>query len=759
MERSIAREEDKNRHGMPRCLIAVGLFAGLWIWLAAAGATARCDGEGGRDVQACMRRYVATAEPQYLSWAAQGELQRGALAAAAVLAQQLLAGRFAGDAHRTLGYVAMRGSAYAAARRHGALALAAHLGAGDRRAQARDLVLLAQVAQQDGDWAGALAIAAVASQVAPATGAPDAQRAAHFARAEALLASGDPDGAAAALAKARELATTPCDLAWVHFKRGLVEMRRGGGPLAIARMADASDASWRCGNRDLATSIALNLVSIMRMRGQPALALALLEVVSWTERETYEILALRGKIAGDLGDLDVAERWLKRAQRLAAPDADWPWQLEQALAEVAELRASSAGDKIAELHYRRAVSLVAELRATPSARLRFVVASHRGPYTRWIALMARQGRWRDALEGVLELDASDMLRATAAEASARSGLAVSGALADRGAVARVDDVVAAWRSRELVIVVAAAPPLLGPSRERSYRLRVADGEVTGEDVGPASTALAWARELFQRPDADAPARGLGALIVPPDPTHAVLHVLAVGALGKLPLAALRDGDGALVIARRPIVRVLGLRATGAEARGRGPGVVIADPTHTLPGAAAEGPVAAAAIGAGARGSGSWTATPGTCARLWEIRDAAVAHLATHVAMREVVTRERVRVLQLADCEVAPEDIERHELAPRIAVLAGCGSAAATDDEGWGSIAAAMLEAGTAVVIATDRSIKDGESLSVMRGFYAQADWQSDPARALARVQSALAGHGDAALWAAFSVMVRPPEMP
>jgi hypothetical protein len=53
----------------------------------------------------------------------------------------------------------------------------------------------------------------------------------------------------------------------------------------------------------------------------------------------------------------------------------------------------------------------------------------------------------------------------------------------------------------------------------------------------------------------------------------------------------------------------------------------------------------------------------------------------------------------------------------------------------------------------------------MREFYAQRDWRTDPARALARVQQALSSQGgpaDAAArlrsLAAFSVLARPPAI-
>jgi CHAT domain-containing protein len=168
---------------------------------------------------------------------------------------------------------------------------------------------------------------------------------------------------------------------------------------------------------------------------------------------------------------------------------------------------------------------------------------------------------------------------------------------------------------------------------------------------------------------------------------------------------------------------------------------------------------AAALGPGARVAGARAPSLATRARLWAARDAGVLHIAAHVA-----ERGRWRALHLTDGEVDPAEIVRQRLAPRLAVLAGCGSAASTDAEGWGSIAAALLEAGTAAVIATDRSVGDAASLAVMRDFYAQPDWRADPARALARVQRALdaraASSGDEAsqprAWAAFSVLHRPP---
>jgi CHAT domain-containing protein len=61
-------------------------------------------------------------------------------------------------------------------------------------------------------------------------------------------------------------------------------------------------------------------------------------------------------------------------------------------------------------------------------------------------------------------------------------------------------------------------------------------------------------------------------------------------------------------------------------------------------------------------------------------------------------------------------------------------------------------------------VDDAATLVLMRDFYAQTDWQTDPARALAQVQQARAARGatsndvstQARSWAAFSVLGRPP---
>jgi tetratricopeptide (TPR) repeat protein len=714
-------------------------------------------------IKQCLASYDQTGSDRALAWAAKAHMYLTELKQAEELAQRLLSGPSYGDAHRILSYVALRNGLGDAARMHAAIALVAHTLVGDESGMASDAVSLSQVALQLGDFAAALTAADEALSLAKRLDDPRNEVAAYLARADALRRIGDNRDAEDALTNAIERATDPCNKAWILLKSALCLVEAGQEGAAILELREAALANRGC-SQDLAGSIKINQAWLLRWT-DPAGALALLNEITTTDGDDVTTLLLRGYFAADRGALAEADRYLTLAAGQEPPDADWPWEIARARAELSELRGGIFGDLVAEYYYRRATAMVAALRSSARTRSAYLVSSHRGPYDGLIALLARNGRWRDVLAVVLDLDASDMLRATADDVMIgnRASLDVD-TLPPKSVVtpaSTVDDVLSAWRSRDLVIVIAPSRRQLGAGRERAYRLRITDGQVTGEDVADASTARTWANNLFADPGNREAARALGRMIVPPGPGHGTLHVLAIGSLGKVPLAALRDGDGSLSIGRRPLVRVLALRANGPEAHGAGPPVVLADPRGDLPGAMVEGYVVAEALGHGARTSGSGRFLPATRARLWAAHDAELLHIASHVGMLG-----RWHALLLADGDVDPAEIVQHRLAPRIAVLAGCGSAAAMDEEGWGSIAAALLESGTAVVIATDRDVGDQASLSVMRAFYAQADWRTDPARALARVQRAFearaATSNDEATkvksWAAFSVLRRPPAI-
>lgn len=782
MDRSLVRQVG----GAPRWLritgiIAGAMFGGLLLWRCTRTSMTPCEwevrnGDQVRAVEICQSSYRQTGNERYLVWEAKAHLYLGNLAEAEGVAHQLLSGSLPisvrglssfGDTHGILSYIALRQDHVDAARMHATIARIAHTLAGDERGLEIDVVSLSQAARQAGDFMAALEAADEALRLARRLGDPHSEVVAHMARADALRRMGDVHAAADTLRSGIERATEPCDKAWVRAKNGMCLIDAGQEGLAMVELAAATQANRRCGSHDVWTQVAMNEAWLLRWK-DPAAALARLDEVAKSEGDGVEVQLLRGDLAADRGALAEADRYFTQAASAEPPDADWPWEIERNRAELAEVRGGFLDDWMAEYHYRRAIAMVAALRATARTRSAYLVSSHRGPYDGLIALLARQGRWRDVLAVILDLDASDMLRATADEAVVRDHASLSvdptDASAARSAAmptATVDAVLSAWRSRDLVIAIAPSRRQIGPGRERAYRLQISEGQVTGEDVGDANIARTSADALFADPGDQDAARAMGRLIVPSGPAAGTLHVLAIGSLGKVPLAALRRADGSLIIGSRPLVRVLALGATGAESQGAGPSVVLADPRGDLRSAMVEGFVIAPTLGPGTQIAGPPGFLSATRSQLWAAHDAALLHVAGHVGVRG-----RWRALLLADGEVDSAELVQRRVAPRIAVLAGCGSAAATDEEGWGSIAAALLESGTAVVIATDRSVGDAASLSLMRDFYAQPDWRTDPPRALARVQQALDaraatssdGATKARSWAAFSVLGRPPTV-
>lgn len=675
----------------------------------------------------------------------------------------LLTSRY-GDAHSVLSYVALVRESGIAAKAHAAIALFAHKAAGDERSIVSDLVSLSQASLNLGEFTAALDLADEATRLAPSLEDPRYEVPALIARADALRRIGAPVEAVVALNRALALKIHACDRMSIHLKAANMQLESEQDSLALHELEMARRAHRECPVKGIESSIMAVEAWALRAR-DPAAALARLDrLAELHQEEGPESIVLRGYLAADRGDTTQADHYLRLAGRLEPSHADWPWQIECSLGEVWDQLHTADTDARAEAHFRRSIELVAALRTTTRARSAYLVLSHRAPYDGLIALLARNGRWRDALAVVLELDASDMLRSTAAERVIRDDVSLkdveTAKLAVSSRVPNVDDVLSAWHSRELVIVIAQAARQISRLKGRAYRMRIVDGEVTGEDVGSARAARTRVTDLFVDPSNAAAAREVGQMLVPADTSERPLYILAVGALGKAPLAALRSPDNSLLVGHRPLVRVLALHAIYADSVATGAPAVLADPRGDLPSAAAEGRMAINAIGGDVRASGSRMPIPATCAQLWAASDASLLHFAGHVDLAGPW-----RALQLADGEIDSTEIAVRRFAPRVAILAGCGSAAATDEEGWGSIAAALLEAGTTVVIATDRSVDDKATLEVMRRFYAQPNWRTDPARALGQVQNVLdteavsktAAHNPAS-WAAFTVLGRPPTI-
>lgn len=708
------------------------------------------------DPHVCLESYEVTRDPQDLRWAAESFMAAGDLERGGEIARRIVNDPSYVDGLRILSDVNLRAKPpdTDAAQRYASLAFDVSRRLGDEHRMMDAASSLSKAAHQAGDFTVALSSADQVAQLAERLGEQREALTAQLLRADVLRHLGDTAGVETVLAQAH--AINPCDSAWAHLELGRLDLDTGRDGLARHELARAEDSSRWCGDPAVSRSIDLAMAWWLRRR-DPAGALGKLDAVSRIEGESPEALLLRGYLAADRGALAEADALFTRAEAIDAPGPAWGWRIAYARAELAELRGGPYDGLLAEQSYRRAIAMIIALRGRAQVRSAYLMSSHRGPYDGLIGALARAGRWRDVLAVVSELDASDMLRA-AADARDRAPLELmllpSSPSTAASPPATIEATLAAWRSRDLVVVIAPARHQIGAGKERAYRLRLAGGQVTGEDIGDASAVRQWAEELYADPGDKLAARALGRILVPPEQSAETLDVLALGALGKVPLPALRDEAGQLIIARRPLARVLSLRPGAPSPRSTEPPVIIADSAGDLFNAGLEGYSVASLLGPGARASGAYVSTAATRAALWTASRAELLHVAGHA-----VEQGGWRALLLSDGTAAPDEIVQRRLAPRLAVLACSGSAAAHDEEGWGSLAAALLEAGTSTVIAADRTLHDAVSLSLMRAFYAQAGWRTDPARALARAQRIASS--DPALsvssWATFTVLRRPPS--
>jgi hypothetical protein len=699
-------------------------------------------------VATCGESYRATGDPADGVRLADAHMRREEWPEVERITGALLATPARGAAYRLRAIVERQRREIQLAAMYGSTALAIHLAENSPLDIVRDAIALAGIWWQHSAYDAALAAAGLARDVAVAAGDRRGAVFAEVSRSDSFRMLWDHEAAEAAMEAAHGHVAARCDRPWVTLKQGILLTQRPLLTFAESAFERALAEAVACENVAIAESALLNLAWIAIGQRRPDDAERFLAGI---EGPALELSFGRALIAVERGELAAADALLVEAQALPSPDAEWPWALAEARAQIAEARGD---DVAAELRYLEALAAIAELRPRAPDSKAFVVAAHRGVYEGLLALRARHGRWRDALAMVLQLDAGGMIAVTAAAGA----LSPAGLIATDGSGAArmvttvdprpigVDDVLAAWRGRDLVVVVATRAGLGHRQSERVWRLHVRDGEVTGADVGVAWHALELADRLEHFAGDGEAAEALGAMLVPEG--QGELHVLPVGRLGRIPLAALRR-RGELVVARRPILRVLGvLPQPWRDRTWNATAVVIGDPRRDLPSAASE-----ASLVAREQGATLHLGAEATLESLVSAASADLLHVAAHTD-----ERRRELVLHLADGDVTPAALRARGVAPRLAVLSSCGSAAARDEGGWGSHAAALLAGGTEVVIATQRTIGDDATLDLVRRFYA-AGGRRSPAAALAAAQVELARTAATSDWAYFTALAGPPELP
>ncbi|MBX3159456.1 MAG: CHAT domain-containing protein [Deltaproteobacteria bacterium] len=652
------------------------------------------------------------------------------------IAPALLGGPRDADARTWLGVAARARRRCGRARAQLEQALAAHERLGAHAAVARDAHQLAGIDFELGAYARAGALIARSREAAQRAGDLAMLVYAGVAEADLLCAVGDHHAAQRALDAVIPLIAPGGDRVVPRLKQAVLFIDEDHPELARLPLEQAlhEELAARSPRPSLLVAIYFNLAYVARRAGALGVALARLEDARALEGSGFAYHLNRGQVLEDLGDLAAAEAELARAAD-AAPEAQWAMWVPYRRAIIAARR----GDREAAMRFdREAIDRVADLARGSGSLGPTLIATHREPHLHLIGLLADHERWRDALAVVARLDAQALLASSEGSRELAPGQPAPPSSCDEAMATTpraseepdVGGIVAAWRSRRLVVLV--------PGGARLWRLDVHRGTVTGADVGDAEALAGLARTLASRPDDAAAAAVLEAAFVPRDlAPDERLHVLAIGAVARAPLAALRS--------TATLVRVPGVRPRASASTVAGTPIVIGDPRGDLPASAEEARRVAARLGVSPHVGGA--ASRGL------VRGAGRASL-LHVAARTTMPLDGA-ALELADGPLAAAELATLPSAPRVVVLASCGAATGRDDAGNGSMVAAFLDAGTEVVVGTRWSVPDDDAATAIEAFYA-AGGATDQVGALQRARDVLASKVSARTWASLEITVARP---
>lgn len=700
--------------------------------------SAAADGDWRRAIPLCQARYERTRDPRAgLGWA-RGLSRLHDWEGAMRVAQLLLETPVRIEAYDILGYAATRVSDLTTSLEAWKQALAGHLAAGNTERVAPAAHGLAGALLSSGDMAGAEFYEQMAIAKAAAIGDRSWSLFYELGRADILRQRGQQHAAEQLLEGVGE-PQTEFHRKWFFLKRGILYVSLEIHEAARRDLTLALELAG--GDTDVKNAALLNLAWVERVEGDAAASLRYVEEAKAAGADDQDTHFLRG-LALHAGARHAEAAAELQAANALQPQGQWSW----ALPYYQGLVAQALGDEAQAINaYEASALAVRALTERAGAYIPEVAASHREPYQRLFGIHAARGDWEAAFEVVMRLDMLSLLTsekppvAGKPEADVRSHPAPP-LIHDPPPVA---EVLAAWRGRHLVVLIS--------DEQTMWRLEVRGGQVRGAAVGAAAELEELARALEARPDNAAAAARLGEAVVPPGGAGARLggeagglDVLLIGAVGRVPLPALQR-RGQLVIATTPLGRMLGVLPRRLTAAPRSGVVVFGDPNQNLPRAKQEAAAVGQALGVEPLLGAAVTQQAMTAAR-----GKALLHLAGHSQL----TPEGA-ILHLADRSIGAGEICRLAPAPAVTVLASCGAAAARDDAGWGSLAAAFLDAGSEAVIAASSDVDDGATAQLMQELY-RHDVAGQPARALAQTQVKMSRSLPPRGWSAFEVLRAPP---
>ncbi len=587
-----------------------------------------------------------------------------------------------------------------------------------------------------------------------------------------LYEMGDLRGAEAALKLATrdpralddELRTT------VAFDRGLLADAEGQGALAIATFKEVLRSPTVKPFSELAWLTSLNLFTLALDSG----AVPLAQEASATVERVFAGGPFKtrsnSRIARGLGEARLA---LLREQPAAAlaqldalaaenPSAQWAWKI--ALERGRALQALGRLEQ-AEAAFESSAEVVEHLRSDQYDDFKsWVVAQRRAPFEALFSLHVARGDGLRALQVHERVQGRTFIEAFAANTTGAGSA---------NATSRVTWLRKLYPALHASPVLAAPPPTVDELRARLrelatrneralsyfettralYVIDVAGGSVHINAAGaPLATIRALVARLQAAPDDATTARALGDLLLPTATTRTAppprLYITPSATLARLPFAALRRGDRALItdftLAQVPSLAALqALRPMGKTPPTREAAVILADAAADLPEAAAEGRAVAQHLAGSA--VQLYAGPAATRARLDQAQDARLLHLAVHSGVGATGP-----FLALADGPLLAGELLDRRIRAQLVVLASCASAATPDPGLWGSLVASFLASGSPAVVGSLWSTRDQISRAFVERFYGEGGL-TDPAAALARTQRAWIAEGrPTADWAAFA---------
>jgi tetratricopeptide (TPR) repeat protein len=731
-------------------------------------------------VTTCRAALAVVPEPANRQRLMRALFQVGDLDAALAEATTLSTGPHAAAAWRIIGRVHERSGRADEARQAFEKALAGHVAEGAPGEAAYDAHALAGSYWRAGEYRKALI--ALQRTLSEAEKARDARMKGYALLGIGTLLNtvGDPAGAerAFSLAAADLGALTATERANLTIERGIVQLKSGRPESAHALFLDAlaiateaKSVRYRRVALENLGRVSQELGRIDEAQRHTAEAAALIDQDP-DEHDTTFIRVLEGQIARRQG------RWVDARAALEAaaathhvPEMAWLIALERGNVARAEGRLAEAeaafNASIAGIEALRSAIGVEELK-------RAFIGAKKAPFEALFTVQADAGRARDAaatLERALARNFLDAFLVPPTEVSLppgttpvlpESGPADAPAAAWNAAATRADEL-KTLISSVTASGVAMSRPLadtltaLGDrvvlawytAEGRAWWVRFGGGDITLRRVSASPDEVASAVDaLLANVDDRAAASQLSAALelsaVLPPPGTPRVYFAPTGPLVRVPFGVLPEADGQPLAARREVLNVPGPAALAAMLRAPtvayGPPVVIGDARGDLPGAAIEARTVATRLGVTPRlGAEAVTAT---------LRDAGhprVLHVATHAGNGPTGPW-----LALADAHVGTGSLLEMHIDAELVVLAGCACAAGHSWEMWGSLAATSLAGGARNVLATLRSVDDGDARRFVQAFYA-AGGDRQPARAFAAAQRTMLA-GPPSNWAHFVLL-------